>query len=187
MSHHPNASNAVGHAPAASSAGSTAAGPAGATTDQNFDYMFKLLIIGNSSVGKTSFLCRQDICVKTTCPITDFLVRYCDDSFTSAFVSTVGIDFKVKTVFRGDKRVKLQIWDTAGWVEESRMLGFNNYNQHLQPGTLPHHHYCLLPWCDGLHSHVRHHKRGVIQLCPRLVHPNQDVLLGERSSSPRRE
>ena len=61
--------------------------------DQNFDYMFKLLIIGNSSVGKTSFL-----------------FRYADDSFTSAFVSTVGIDFKVKTVFRNDKRVKLQIW-----------------------------------------------------------------------------
>uniref|UniRef100_A0A8W7PU78 Ras-related protein Rab-3 n=1 Tax=Anopheles coluzzii TaxID=1518534 RepID=A0A8W7PU78_ANOCL len=66
-------------------------------SDQNFDYMFKLLIIGNSSVGKTSFL-----------------FRYADDSFTSAFVSTVGIDFKVKTVFRHDKRVKLQIWDTAG-------------------------------------------------------------------------
>lgn len=65
--------------------------------DQNFDYMFKLLIIGNSSVGKTSFL-----------------FRYADDSFTQAFVSTVGIDFKVKTVFRNDKRVKLQIWDTAG-------------------------------------------------------------------------
>lgn len=61
--------------------------------DQNFDYMFKVLIIGNSSVGKTSFL-----------------FRYADDSFTSAFVSTVGIDFKVKTVFRNDKRIKLQIW-----------------------------------------------------------------------------
>ncbi|XP_014673381.1 PREDICTED: ras-related protein Rab-3-like [Priapulus caudatus] len=41
---------------------------------------------------------------------TSFLFRYADDSFTSAFVSTVGIDFKVKTVFRNDKRVKLQIW-----------------------------------------------------------------------------
>ena len=61
--------------------------------DQNFDYMFKLLIIGNSSVGKTSFL-----------------FRYADDSFDSSFVSTVGIDFKVKTMFRQDKRVKLQIW-----------------------------------------------------------------------------
>nr|XP_020834681.1 ras-related protein Rab-3C-like [Phascolarctos cinereus] len=63
------------------------------TSDQNFDYMFKLLIIGNSSVGKTSFL-----------------FRYADDSFTSAFVSTVGIDFKVKTVFKNEKRIKLQIW-----------------------------------------------------------------------------
>lgn len=61
--------------------------------DQNFDYMFKLLIIGNSSVGKTSFL-----------------FRFADDTFTSAFVSTVGIDFKVKTIYRNDKRVKLQIW-----------------------------------------------------------------------------
>lgn len=62
-------------------------------SDQNFDYMFKLLIIGNSSVGKTSFL-----------------FRYADDTFTPAFVSTVGIDFKVKTVYRNEKRVKLQIW-----------------------------------------------------------------------------
>ncbi|CAG7825884.1 unnamed protein product, partial [Allacma fusca] len=45
-------------------------------------------------------------------PQTKILTIY--DSFTSAFVSTVGIDFKVKTVFRQDKRVKLQIWDTAG-------------------------------------------------------------------------
>jgi Ras-related protein Rab-3C len=67
------------------------------TSDQHFDYMFKILIIGNSSVGKTSFL-----------------FRYADDSFTSAFVSTVGIDFKVKTVIRKEKRMKLQIWDTAG-------------------------------------------------------------------------
>ncbi|KAK2822219.1 hypothetical protein Q5P01_022284 [Channa striata] len=67
------------------------------STDQNFDYMFKILIIGNSSVGKTSFL-----------------FRYADDSFTPAFVSTVGIDFKVKTIYRNDKRIKLQIWDTAG-------------------------------------------------------------------------
>lgn len=62
-------------------------------TDHNFDYLFKILIIGESSVGKTSLL-----------------FRYADDSFTSAFVSTVGIDFKVKTLIHDDKRVKLQIW-----------------------------------------------------------------------------
>ena len=79
--------------------------------DQNFDYMFKLLIIGNSSVGKTSFL-----------------FRYADDSFTSAFVSTVGIDFKVKTVFRQDKRVKLQIWVRAVdlcWIFSFAVTTFN--------------------------------------------------------------
>jgi GTPase SAR1 family protein len=74
--------------------------------------MFKVLIIGNSSVGKTSFLFRS---------VFRFLLlfiqdntfqndRYSDDMFTSAFVSTVGIDFKVKTVYKQDKRVKLQIW-----------------------------------------------------------------------------
>ena len=66
------------------------------SSDQNFDYMFKILIIGNSSVGKTSFL-----------------FRYADDSFTPAFVSTVGIDFKVKTIYRNEKRIKLQIWVRA--------------------------------------------------------------------------
>lgn len=71
------------------------------SSDQNFDYMFKILIIGNSSVGKTSFL-----------------FRYADDSFTPAFVSTVGIDFKVKTIYRNDKRIKLQIWVSPGTVPE---------------------------------------------------------------------
>ncbi|KAI5622246.1 ras-related protein Rab-3A, partial [Silurus asotus] len=63
------------------------------SVDQNFDHMFKILIIGNSSVGKTSFL-----------------FRYAEESFTPAFVSTVGIDFKVKTIYRNDQRIKLQIW-----------------------------------------------------------------------------
>ena len=51
--------------------------------DPNFDYMFKTLIVGNSGVGKTAFL-----------------VRYTDDKYVSTFVSTVGIDFKVKTLTR---------------------------------------------------------------------------------------
>lgn len=90
------------------STNSAAAGGSGTENQQsqNFDYMFKLLIIGNSSVGKTSFL-----------------FRYCDDSFTSAFVSTVGIDFKVKTVFKGDKRIKLQIWV----IQLNNILCNNNY------------------------------------------------------------
>lgn len=65
--------------------------------DPNFDLMFKVLIIGNAGVGKTATI-----------------FRYCDNNFVSGYVSTVGIDFKVKTVSRQEKKVKLQIWDTAG-------------------------------------------------------------------------
>ncbi|XP_013373846.1 PREDICTED: ras-related protein Rab-3C isoform X2 [Chinchilla lanigera] len=90
------------------------------SSDQNFDYMFKLLIIGNSSVGKTSFL-----------------FRYADDSFTSAFVSTVGIDFKVKTVFKNEKRIKLQIW--AAWKQPSSPFAVLAVTLHIHsawPGKL---------------------------------------------------
>ncbi|KAG6971489.1 hypothetical protein JG687_00001982, partial [Phytophthora cactorum] len=42
------------------------------------------------------------------------LLRYSDDSFTTSFITTIGIDFKVKTIDVDGKRIKLQIWDTAG-------------------------------------------------------------------------
>lgn len=64
---------------------------------KNYDHLFKLLLIGDSAVGKT--------CI---------LFRFSDDQFNSSFISTIGIDFKIKTVDIDGKRVKLQIWDTAG-------------------------------------------------------------------------
>ena len=45
-----------------------------------------------------------------------YFFQYCEGKFNPAFVSTVGIDFKVKTVTVKDKRIKLQVWDTAGQV-----------------------------------------------------------------------
>ena len=65
--------------------------------DQEYDYLFKLLLIGNSSVGKSSLLFR-------------FVENVWDDSF----VPTIGVDFKLKTLEVNGKKVKLQIWDTAG-------------------------------------------------------------------------
>jgi Ras-related protein Rab-8A len=41
-------------------------------------------------------------------------LRYSDDSFTSSFITTIGIDFKIKSILVDDSKVKLQIWDTAG-------------------------------------------------------------------------
>lgn len=42
------------------------------------------------------------------------LLRYSDDSFTTSFITTIGIDFKIKSILVGESKVKLQIWDTAG-------------------------------------------------------------------------
>ena len=64
---------------------------------QGYDYLFKILLIGDSGVGKTCILC-----------------RFSDDSFNSSFISTIGIDFKMKTIDLNGKKIKLQIWDTPG-------------------------------------------------------------------------
>eukprot|EP00914_Ancora_sagittata_P029735 GHVO01058953.1.p1 GENE.GHVO01058953.1~~GHVO01058953.1.p1 ORF type:complete len:222 (+),score=35.97 GHVO01058953.1:46-666(+) len=64
---------------------------------KTYDYLFKLLLIGDSGVGKT--------CV---------LFRFSEDAFNSTFISTIGIDFKIRTIELEGKKIKLQIWDTAG-------------------------------------------------------------------------
>jgi len=55
------------------------------------------LIIGDSGVGKTNIL-----------------LRFCEDKFTPNHLSTIGIDFKIKTLDVDGKKIKMQIWDTAG-------------------------------------------------------------------------
>ena len=42
------------------------------------------------------------------------LLRFADDAFTDSYISTIGVDFRFRTVKIGDKLIKLQIWDTAG-------------------------------------------------------------------------
>lgn len=61
-------------------------------TRPNYDALLKLLLIGDSGVGKT--------CI---------LLRYVDGTFSSTFISTIGIDFKMKTIEIGGKKVKLQV------------------------------------------------------------------------------
>ena len=62
-----------------------------------YDHLFKLLIIGESGVGKTCLL-----------------LRYTEDSFTANHLTTIGIDFKIKIINLNGQHIKLQIWDTAG-------------------------------------------------------------------------
>lgn len=62
-----------------------------------YDYLFKVLIIGESSVGKSSVL-----------------FRYTDKTFSESFLSTIGVDFRISTLTIKDRTLKLQLWDTAG-------------------------------------------------------------------------
>ena len=64
----------------------------------NDDSVYKVLILGDSSVGKTCFL-----------------LKYTDRVFNEVYMSTIGLDYRLKTLtLKNGKKVKLQIWDTAG-------------------------------------------------------------------------
>lgn len=59
--------------------------------------MFKVLLLGDAGVGKTSLMW-----------------RFSDDVFNHTYISTIGIDFKLRTIDVEGKKVRLQVWDTAG-------------------------------------------------------------------------
>ncbi|TFJ88510.1 hypothetical protein NSK_000084 [Nannochloropsis salina CCMP1776] len=64
---------------------------------RDYDFLFKLVLIGDTGVGKSCLL-----------------LRFADDAFTDSYISTIGVDFRFRTVKIDKKTFKLQIWDTAG-------------------------------------------------------------------------
>jgi Ras-related protein Rab-1A len=61
------------------------------------DHLFKVVIVGNQGVGKSSLF-----------------IRFCDDAFLDNYLPTIGVDFRFKMLTVGNALCKLQIWDTAG-------------------------------------------------------------------------
>ena len=64
---------------------------------EEYEFIFKVLLLGNSNVGKSSLF-----------------LRFVDDIWNDTFVPTIGVDFKIKTFDIDEKKIKMQIWDTAG-------------------------------------------------------------------------
>ena len=64
----------------------------------NEDCVYKVLLLGDTTVGKTCFL-----------------MKYTDKTFQDVHISTIGLDYRLKSmVLKNGKNIKLQIWDTAG-------------------------------------------------------------------------
>ena len=68
--------------------------------NDNFDLILKLLIVGDSSVGKTNFI-----------------MRFINNEFNNSYMTTSGIDLKTKDIEVKNKKIRIQIWDTAGQVK----------------------------------------------------------------------
>ena len=64
---------------------------------ENSDINLKILILGDSSVGKTSLL-----------------LQYADGYFPTVYVATIGVEYKIKPININGTNLNLQIWDTAG-------------------------------------------------------------------------
>lgn len=73
--------------------------------EDNYDHLFKVLLVGDSSVGKTSVL-----------------LRYTDGNFSNEFQTTIGVDFRICNLPTNGKIIKLQMWDTAGQDRYKRIV-----------------------------------------------------------------
>lgn len=65
--------------------------------DEDYDYLFKVVLIGDSGVGKSNLLS-----------------RFTRNEFSQESKSTIGVEFATRSIQVDDKVVKAQIWDTAG-------------------------------------------------------------------------
>jgi len=74
----------------------------------SYNYLFKIVVVGDHNCGKS--------CI---------LLRFAENTFRSDHISTLGVDFKLKTVKLGRDKIRLELWDTAG-MERYRTI-YNSY------------------------------------------------------------
>lgn len=83
--------------------------PSPSSSSTAFDYLFKIVLVGDTGVGKSCLL-----------------MRFADDEFNDRMTATIGVDFRIRSMQVGGKNTKLQIWDSAG-QERFRALTASYY------------------------------------------------------------
>ena len=79
-------------------------------SNDEIDIVFKILLLGDTEVGKSSFL-----------------MRYSDNVFVENYIATIGLDYKLKNIkLDSGKTIKVQLWDTAG-QEKYRTIAKNYF------------------------------------------------------------
>eukprot|EP00035_Acanthoeca_spectabilis_P012628 m.228415 g.228415 ORF g.228415 m.228415 type:complete len:305 (+) comp15670_c0_seq3:120-1034(+) len=134
--------------------------PQSTPPQRDYDYLFKLLLIGDAGSGKTSLL-----------------NRFGDDLFQVPYLSTIGVDFKIRTISLSGLTIKLQIWDTAG-EERFRTITSSYYR-----GA----HAILLVYdttCQPTLDNIAHWLQEVERFGKEDV---IKVLVGSKSDDPRRQ
>ncbi|GMT06250.1 hypothetical protein PENTCL1PPCAC_28424 [Pristionchus entomophagus] len=89
----------------------------------SYNYLFKIVVVGDHNCGKS--------CI---------LLRFAENSFRNDHISTLGVDFKLKTIKLGRDKIRLELWDTAG-MERYRTI-YNSY-YHSAHGVI-----CVYDMCS---------------------------------------
>jgi Ras-related protein Rab-1A len=77
----------------------------------SFDNLYKILVLGDAAVGKTNFL-----------------IRFTENTFAENYINTIGFDYRSEIINIDEKKIKLQIWDTAG-QDRYRSMTKNLYHK----------------------------------------------------------